>query len=152
MKSLWFKLCPILFCWILLQVGCASNPGLNGVNVTITELRPSAGNEATMALSFVNENVIPIAVSGGTYTLYLNGTSVGKTVSNAAIGLPQQSTGSVTVTIPLNNAAMLKKLQDGNGAKTASYRLESVLRVEAGDEHLTLKSSASGSVDVSAFH
>src|SRR3954465_8700658 len=121
MKSLWSKLCPILFCWVLLQTGCASNSGLNGVNITLTELRPtagsSAGTEATMALTFVNENVIPIAVSGGTYTLYLNGTSVGKTVSNAAVGLPQQSTANLNVKIPLTNAALVKQLQDGNGAK-----------------------------------
>ena len=155
MKSLQFKLYPFLLCWVLFQTGCASNPGLNGVVVTLTSLRPvpgsSAGSQATMALSLVNENVIPIAISGGSYTLYLNGTSVGKTVSNDAVGLPQQSTASLNVTISLNNAALVKNLQDGNGAKTASYRLEGVLRIEAGDEHLTLKSSASGSVDVTAF-
>jgi LEA14-like dessication related protein len=120
---------------------------LNGINVTITELRPAGGNQVTMVLTYVNENVIPIAVSGGTYTLYIDGTQVGKVVSRDAVGLPQQSAANLNVTISLDNPAQLAKLQSGTNV---SYRLDSSLRIDAGDEHLTMKSNQSGSAAVTA--
>ena len=104
-----------------------------------------------MTLSFVNENVIPIAISGGAYSLYLNGTLVGKAISHDAVGLPQQSTASLTTTVAFENLALVKKLGGSGDSRAVGYRLDSVLRIDAGDEKLTIKTSSSGAVDLSAL-
>lgn len=156
MKSIWLRLLP--FCLgILLLGGCNTDLHLSGISVAVTDFRPISATlletQAALTLRFTNENVVPIAISGSTHKLYLNGTYVGKSVSKDAVGLPSLNTATQTVTVFLENLAMIQKAQSyAQGANTVfSYKLESVLFVEAGEARDSVKVVSSGQLDLSAF-
>lgn len=156
MKSIWLKLLP--FCLgVLLFGGCSTNLHLSGISITATDFRPTNATlletQAALTLRYTNENVVPIAFSGSTHKLYLNDTYVGKSVSKEAVGLPSLNTATQTVTVFLENLAMIQKVQSLAQSQTSTfgYRLESVLFVEAGEAHDTVKIVSTGQLDLSAF-
>lgn len=156
MKLIWPKLLP--FCLsLLLLAGCATDLHLSGISVNVTDFRPVSATlletQAALTIRYTNENVTPIAVSGSTHKLYLNGTYVGKGVSKEAVGLPSLNTATQTVTIYLENLAMIQKVQAlaQSSSTTFTYRLESSLFVEAGEAHDSTKIVSSGQLDLSAF-
>ena len=156
MKFIWPKFLP--FCvGLLILCGCATDLHLSGISVTATDFRPISATlletRAALTLRYSNENVVPIAFSGSTHKLYLNGTYVGKSVSKEAIGLPSLNTATQTVTVFLENLAMIQKAQSLAQKETSvfSYRLESVLFVEAGEAHDSVKIVSNGQLDLSAF-
>jgi len=156
MKSIWLKLLPFCLGFLVL-CGCATNLHLSGISVTATDFRPTSASlletQAALTLRYTNENVLPIAFSGSTHKLYLNGSYVGKAVSKEPLGLPSLNTGTQTVTVFLENLAMIQNVQKlaQNQTSVFTYRLESVLFVEAGEAHDTVKVTSTGQLDLSAF-
>lgn len=156
MKSLWPQL--LAFCLgVLFLTGCSTDLHLSGVSITITDFRPTSATlletQAALTLRYTNENVMPIAFSGATHKLYLNGTYVGKAVTKDAVGVPSLGSATQTVTVFLENLAMLQKVQSmaQSSSQVLSYKLESVLFVEAGEAHDTLKVTSNGQIDLSTF-
>lgn len=156
MKSIWPKLLP--FCWVILLLsGCATDLHLSGISVTATDFRPTSASlletQAALTLRYTNENVVPIAFLGSTHKLYLNGSYVGKAVSKEAVGVPSLNTATQTVTVFLENLAMIQKVQSlaRQQSSVLSYRLETVLFVEAGEAHDSVKVVSNGELDLAAF-
>lgn len=156
MKSIWPRLSS--FCLgILLLCGCTTDLRLSGISVTAIDFRPTSATlletQAILTLRYTNENIVPIAFSGSTHKLYLNGTYVGKSVSKEPFGVPSLNTGTQTVTVYLENLAMIQKAQAFAQNETASfnYRMESVLFVEAGEARDSVKVVSTGRLDLSGF-
>ena len=156
MKSIWPKL--LSFCLgISLLCGCTTDLRLSGISVSAIDFRPTSATlletQATLTLRYTNENVVPIALSGSTHKLHLNGTYVGKSVSKEPVGMPSLNTTTQSVTIFLENLAMIQKAQALAQNQTAAfnYRLESVLYVQAGEARDSVKVVSNGQLDLSAF-
>jgi LEA14-like dessication related protein len=83
--------------------GCASAGKLGGISVTVAGIQSAQPSlfetQAVVTLRYLNENVVPIGLSGSRHKLYLNGTLVGQAVSNKAVGLPQLAAATETVTV-----------------------------------------------------
>ncbi len=154
MKSLWLKLVVALFT-VAALAGCATDLKISGVSISVVDLRPVNATlfetEARLTLRFANESVVPIAVSGSSHKLYLNDTYVGRAVDQDAVGMPSMNTATHTVTLYIENLALLQRLQGLDRSSTVSYRLESVLRIDAGEQYDNVKIRSSGSVDLSAL-
>jgi LEA14-like dessication related protein len=156
MKLTWVRYVAVLI-GLVFVAGCSSNFRLSGFSVTVIDIRPINATlletQASMTLRYTNENVIPVAISGSSHKLYLNGSYVGKAVSKEPVGLPSLNTVTQTVTVYLENLSLIQRLQamaQGNN-QVISYRLESQLYVEAGEDHDTTKTSSTGQLDLSAF-
>jgi LEA14-like dessication related protein len=135
--------------------GCAGTGKLGGVNVSVVDVRSAEPalleTKAVVTLRYLNENVVPIGISGSRHRLSINGTSVGQAVSNAPVGLPPLSTATQEVTLLIDNLAVVSMLQELSRRPQASYRIESTLFVEAGDDRLDIKTQSEGVVDLSAL-
>lgn len=154
MKSLWSQVLALCFGLVLLA-GCSTDLHLSGVSISIIDFKPKSATlletQAAMTLRFTNENVVPIAFKGGTFKLYLNDSYVGKSVSHEPLGLPSLNTATQTVTVYLENLALIQKALTIDQKSVFSYRLESVMPVEAGEAHDTMKVVSTGQIDLSAF-
>ena len=139
---------------MLIAAGCNSSSKLGGVRVNVIDLVPTDASlletRAQMTLRYINENVFPLAINGSVHKLYLNGDYVGKTVSDQAVGLPRLSTATQTVTLLLENLAMVKKLQELTKTSSISYRLDSKVYLLVGEDTMTISSSSMGELDLSA--
>jgi hypothetical protein len=66
---------------------------------------------AELMLRYTNETIEPLALAGSAHRLYLNGSYVGLAVSNESMSIPQLGTATQTVTIHLENLALVRKLR-----------------------------------------
>ena len=132
--------------------GCRSLPRISEVLVNVTGFRPAAssqpGNHAIMTLTVANEGVNAIALSSSTHNVYLNGSYVGKAVSDAAIGLPALASQTCDVTLVIENPAVVRQALTGPDQPMARYRVESVLQFDEGEDKFHLKANGEGRVDV----
>ena len=151
MKSIWARL-TVLIAGLFILGGCATDLKISGISVSVMEVRPSTGSSftdgATVTLRYMNESVVPIAVSESTHRLYLNGTYVGKTTTKDAVGLPRFNIATQTVTLEVENPQALEQLK---GSNSLSYEVQTVLRVEAGDKFDNVKIKGSGQLGAAAF-
>ena len=135
--------------------GCGSVGKLGGVTVSVLSIRPSsassADSKAMMTLQFTNENVVPIGISRVRHKLYLNGTLVGDIRNEQAVGIPPLKTTTQEIALPFEKPEVLSSLRALAQQPQASYRIESVLYVEAGEDTMEIKTQHQGSVDLSAF-
>lgn len=135
----------------LLLAGCGSGTKLGGVAITALSIRTATPAtpqpQAILNLRFTNENVVPVGLSGGRHRLYINGKAAGQALSREPLGLPQLSTATQEVTVTLEPGFLASIA----GATQASYRLESVLFVTAGEERMDIKTQSQGAIDVSAL-
>lgn len=136
--------------------GCGSVGKLGGVTVSVLSIRPSASSSeanpnATMTLEFTNENVVPIGISRVRHKLYLNGTLASDIRNEQAVGIPPLKTATQQLPLPLDKPDLLSTLRTLAQQPQASYRIESVLYVEAGEDTMEIKTEHQGSVDLTAF-
>ena len=105
-----------LACLALLGVvaGCGNGFKLTGVTVSLVDFKPAASalleSSAVLTVRYSNENVIPIGVSGSTHKIYLNGTYIGKAMSQEPIGLAALSSITQDVTVRFENLALIQQL------------------------------------------
>ena len=150
MKSLWFKALPVLAC-LLIAAGCNSHTRLGNILVDITEYRSGqTDNQAQLTLRYTNENIFPIAIGGTTGKLYFNGEYIGKVEQNNAVGLQQLNTATRTGTLLIENPALLQKIRSSTASKV-SYRLESNMRFDVGEEKMKIKTEYSGQIDANSL-
>ena len=149
-----FRLFLVLLVGLLLG-GCATDLKISGVSVTVVNLRPVNATvfetEAQLTVRYINESVVPIAVSGSTHRLYLNGDYIGRAVTKEPVGLPSLNTVTQTVNLFIENLSLVQRLHSIQQSSTVSYRLDSVLLVEAGDTHDNVKLRSTGQLDLSAL-
>ena len=129
--------------------GCRTPPRVSDVVISVTGFRPATGdqprNHAIMTLNASNEGVNAIAFSSATHALYLNGSYVGKAVSNVALGLPATASQSCDVTLVVENPDVVRQALAG---PLAAYRLKSVLEYNEGEDKYQINGGGEGHVDV----
>ena len=139
----------------LLLAGCGSGFKLTGVTVSLVDIKPAAStvfeSSAVVTLRYANDNVIPIGLSGSSHKIYLNGSYVGKALSQQPVGLAALATTTQDVTVRFENLALMRPLLALRERQTASYKIDSVLYVTSGEEKLNIKTSSSGSLDLRAL-
>lgn len=139
---------------VLTAAGCATGPS-GGASVSLANLRPLQASlfetSAELTVRYANETPEPLALAGSVHRLYLNGSYVGRAVSNDAVEIPGLSTATQRVVIHLENLALLRKARQLRGAKAVGYRLDSLLHPAASSPRFRLKLSSSGEVDLSGF-
>jgi LEA14-like dessication related protein len=136
--------------------GCNSLTRSGRVTTTVVDFRPSQASlletQAQLTLRYVNEEAEDLELSGSVHELYLNGGYVGKAVSKDSLALPRLSSATQTVTVFLENLALIQKLQGLQGMQAISYRLDSQLYVGTAKESRRIRTSCTGQLDLSALN
>jgi LEA14-like dessication related protein len=106
---------------------------------------------AELVMRFTNESSLPLVLAGSTHRLFVNGTHVGRAITNERLTIPQL--GTVTQTIPahLENLALMRKMQELGNVSVVEYRIDSRLHATAEEGGGTLATSATGQLDFSGF-
>lgn len=142
----------LLAATLVLFAGCNTRDNRVGeIGVAIVAVQPAAGDlaEIGLTLRFINENIMPFGFSRSTHRVQFNGTPVGRIVNESPFGLAPASTITRNVKLTVENPALLRQLLAGGGDRTVSYRLESELQSQRGDERLRVRNVANGRVDLS---
>ncbi|MCF7688835.1 MAG: LEA type 2 family protein [Cephaloticoccus sp.] len=145
-----------LTCLVLLSAlfvtSCQTTSKIGAIGVTVVDFKPTGSSllesRAIMTLRFINENLSPVAFSGSTHKLYLNGTYVGKAVNNQAVGLAPISTTTQDVAVFFENVALVNQFARLGQNTEVSYRLTSVLFYQQGDEKDEYDVETNGSIDL----
>lgn len=138
----------LLLCALVTLPGCLSHVKLGGVVITVTEIKAVSPTEMVATLKYTNENVVPIGVTSGEYTLYIDGKSTAHSVSMKPVGMPQLSTVAQQVTFKYTNVAHLRSVLNTQAAHAVSYKLQGTLHVYAGEDKVDISTSDSGTVDL----
>lgn len=142
-----------LFVAALMLGGCATLPREGGVDVSLVSVVPQQSSlfetSARLTLRFVNENARPLELAGSTHRLYLNGTYVGRAVTNERLTIPQLGTMTQTMDAHLENLVLMRKAQELGNTSTVEYRIESRL-LPVSDER-AIGATATGQLDLSGF-
>lgn len=111
--------------------GCATLTSGARANLTIVNVRPltstllESGVELTLRV--LNETDRPLEITGSSHKLALNGSSVGRAVNDRAVSVPPLGTATMTVTVYVENIALLRKFGTGQRVEQVAYRLDSRL-------------------------
>jgi LEA14-like dessication related protein len=136
-----------------LLTGCASLGPNRTVIVNVVDVRPAQATlletTAVLTLRFTNETSEPLQVRGSSHRLFLNGSAVGRGVSNDILTIPPLSTVTQPVTIHLENLTLVRKATELSRALNAiDYRLESELFAVGAPGGRTLRATSTGQLDL----
>ena len=154
MTFLRFSLFAAFAALAMFFAGC-NTPRVSSIEVTLTDIRPANAtlleSSAILTLRLTNDSIAPLGFSGSSHKLYLNGSYVGRAVSNEAFGLPPLTTVEREVTVHLENLALLRQLLTVRDTQTVAYRLDNVLHQTVYEEKTEQKSRSEGSIDLRSF-
>jgi LEA14-like dessication related protein len=135
--------------------GCATLSREGGIAVSLVSIRPVETSlfetTAELTLRITNESTQPLALAGSTHRLYLNGTYVGRAVTNEKLSIPKLGTSTQKLTAHLENLALMRKAQELGNVPTVDYRIDS--RLLAADEEGGggFTTTSSGQLDLSGL-
>ena len=135
-------------------VGCATWQRTGGLSVSVTNVLPTQASlletTAALTLRLSNETPQPLTLVGGTHRLYLNGSYVGRALTNERITVPQLGTLTQTVTVHLENLTLIRKVTElsQTEAPAISYRLESRLHPADGQGFGSFRVTSTGELDL----
>jgi len=155
MKRQWGA-CLVLAVGIVFCSGCASLPRATGVVLSVASVRPLQGTlletKIELMLRLTNEGVEPLTLDGSTHRVHLNGTYVGRAVSNERIVVPRLGTVTQVVTAHLENLILVRKFAEfSQTPKMIAYRLDSRFHPADGRGFGPLKVSATGELDLAGL-
>lgn len=90
----------------------------------------------------------PLALQGGVYKLYLDGTYLGKGLSGEAVQVPRLSSTTVPVLLHLSNLRLASRIRSIAEGQKLDYRLESTVFFANGRRSGCLRE---GSLDLKDF-
>lgn len=147
-------LCPLI---LLFAGGCATLPDRGGLTVSLTNVLPTEASlletTAALTLRLTNERPQPLTLAGGAHRLYLNGSYVGRAVTNERVTVPELGTVTQTVTVHLENLTLIRKVTElsQTNAPMISYRLESTLHPAEGQGFGSFRATSTGELDLSGL-
>lgn len=145
----WPLVLGIVGTWL---TGCATLPREDGLSVTVVQVLPTTTSlfetTAALTLRLTNEAAQPVSLVGGAHRLYLNGSYVGKAVSDERLTVPSLGTATQTVTVYLENLALMRKATEISQRPTISYKLESRFHAAEGQNAVNLKTATTGELDL----
>lgn len=137
---------------MLLATGCVNRSDLRGLAVQLEDVTataaPGGGAEVSFQIRYVNENLVPVAAAGAHHEIAFNGRAFAEVESDEPIGLPQM--GAVTQTVRTTvDAATAARLRELAQTGSATYTLQTVVRVRAGEDRMRSHTGGSGTIDLS---
>lgn len=155
MKRLVFVALGILG-WAIVTTGCATLiPREGEVAVSLVSIRPLQStlfeSSAELTLRYTNETPHPLTLVGSTHKLYINGTYVGRAVTNEGLTIAQLGTKTQTMTAHIENLALMRKAQELGNVPTVDYRIDSRLHATSEQGGGTLAATATGHLDLSGL-
>ncbi len=136
---------------VLLLGGCASLGDLEKPDVMLVDLRMDdvrvleATARATMRLD--NENLEPLYVEGGVYELFINGSRVGKGLSNAQFQIPGLSSVTRDIEVNLSTLSMARGITSVINSEKIDYRIDSRIYIRLDGRVRRVNVSRSGTLD-----
>jgi LEA14-like dessication related protein len=140
-----------------LAAGCATMTQPAGVSVSVTNLVPIQAamfeTGAALTLRLTNETASPLALIGSAHRLYLNDSYVGRAVSNERLTVQPLSTATQTVTVFMENLALMRKMIElaNTNRPIIAYRLESQFHPVEVTRMRTLATTSRGELDLTAI-
>jgi hypothetical protein len=138
---------------VILGLGCATVQEEGGVATSLVSIRPLEASlfetKAELTLRYTNESARALPLAGSTHKLYINGTYVGRAVTNEQLSLPELGTTTQTLTAHLENLALMGKAREIGSMSTVEYRIDS--RIHVADGGGTLRATSTGQVDLSGL-
>lgn len=135
--------------------GCATLPRAGGMAVSLVSIRPveTALLETTaeLTLRFTNETTRRFQLDGGSHRLYVNGSYVGRAVTNQTLTVPELGTATQILTAHLGNLALLRTAQELEKSAVVDYRIDSELHLGRESGGGSLAATATGRLDLSGF-
>lgn len=140
---------------VMAVAGCATISREGAVAVSLVSIRPLQStlfeSSAELTLRYTNETSSPLALAGSTHRLYINGTYVGRAVTNEGLTIPQLGTNTQTMTAHIENLALMRKAQQLGNVRTVDYRIDSRLHATDASGGGTLAATAAGQLDLSGL-
>jgi LEA14-like dessication related protein len=131
--------------------GCASLGGLEKPDVMLVDLQVDdvkafeGSARATMRLD--NENLEPLQIEGGVYEVYINGTRIGKGLSNKHFEIPGLSSVTQEVQVNLSTLAMARGMISVINAEQLQYRIDSIVYIRLDGRVRRVTMSRAGQLD-----
>jgi LEA14-like dessication related protein len=145
----------VLVGWAMVAAGCATILREGEVAVSLVSIRPLQStlfeSSAELTLRYTNETSSPLALAGSTHRLYINGTYVGRAVTNQGLTIPQLGTNTQTMTAHIENLALMRKAQQLGNVRAVDYRIDSRLHATDAQGGGTLAATATGQLDLSGL-
>jgi len=139
--------------WGIFATGCATAPKEGGVATSLVSILPLQASlfetKAELTLRYTNESSQALPLAGSTHKLYINGTYVGRAVTNEQLTLPELGTVTQTLTAHLENLALMGKAREIGNMSKVDYRIDSRIHVAGGGG--TLRATSTGQVDLSGL-
>ncbi|HEX2855523.1 MAG TPA: LEA type 2 family protein [Opitutaceae bacterium] len=145
---------PLFLLPFVFLTACATLAPRGVIDVSVVDIRPTQAalleTTAVLTLRFTNASPEPLQLKGSSHRLYLNGSSIGRAVSNDSLTIPALSTATQQVTVYLENLTLVRKATEFSRSPTAiAYRLESQLfTVDGTSATNRLRATATGELDI----
>lgn len=137
--------------------GCATLTQRGTLGISVVNLKPKQASlfetSAELTLRYTNESAQPLPLAGSAHKLYLNGSYVGRAVTDERVTIPGLGTTTQTVVVYLENLTLIRKAAElsGSDAPVVAYRLDSRLHPVEGGGLGGLRLSSSGELDLSGL-
>jgi len=141
---------------LIIAAGCANFSNNRDLSVSVVDLLPTRASMfetgAALTLRFTNVSPEPVVLKGSAHRLHLNGSYVGRAVTNDPLTIPQFGTVTQSVTVYLENIPLVRTVLEFSKAPTAiQYRLESQLYAANPAHGARIRTSTSGEIDLRGF-
>ena len=91
-----------------------------------------------------NENDFPLKIDGGSHRVYLNGSYIGKGISDESVEIPRLGSEIQEIKVSLSNFSMLTKIASLVEQEKLEYKIDSSLFVSRGLGSHRVKTSSEG--------
>jgi LEA14-like dessication related protein len=139
----------------LLLAGCATVSREGRVAVSLVSVRPVQSSlfetTAELTLRITNETVRPLSLAGSTHRLYLNGTYVGRAVTNEKLRIPHLGTSTQVLNAHLENLVLMRKAQELGNVAAVDYRIDSRLLAAEEEGGGVITTTSTGQLDLSGL-
>lgn len=139
----------------LLLSGCATAPEQELLDVKLVNLRFKESRvwetDAVFTIRIENESPEALHITGGVHKFYIEGTLIGKGMSNETIDVPRLSSVTQEITVHLSNVNMARKIKPVIESQKVNSKADSLLYCEAGGREHRIRVMHEGTLDVREF-
>jgi len=139
----------------LLLSGCATAPDNELLDVKLVNLRFTQSRvletDAVFTIRIENESPEMLRITGGVHKFYIEGTLIGKGMSNETIEVPRLSSVTQEITVHLSNLTMARKIKPLIENRKVHSKADSLLYCEVGGREHRSRVAHEGTLDVNEF-
>lgn len=135
--------------------GCATAPDTSLLDVKLKNLRfvqsQVLETDAVFTIRIENESPEAVMLTGGVHKFYIDGTLLGKGLSDETVQIPRLSSVTQEITVHLSNLTMARKIQPIITSRRVQTRAESLLYASFGLQERKVKVTHETTLDVNDF-